>query len=52
MKELFKDISYLQLWYPDQRSRTTWVTLVAGIMRKVFVKLFLICTSGSGGNVI
>ena len=54
MKELFKDTSYLQLWYPGRRSRATWSLSVAGIMimRKVFVKLFLICTSGSGGNVI
>ena len=49
----FKDISYLELWQPFvQRTDTICAILVEGIMRNNSVKLFRICTSGSGGNAV
>ena len=50
---LYKDISYLELWWPFcWRSKTIYAILVKGIMRNNSVKLFRICTSGSGGDVV
>ena len=48
----FKDISYLELWWPFvQWSRTICAILVEGIMRNDSVNLFGIWASGSGGMV-
>ena len=36
----FKDVSYLELWWPLQLSGTVYAILVEGIMRNNSVKLF------------
>ena len=46
----FKDITYLELWQPVCLSdRNHLCSLVEGIMRNNYVKLFSIWASGSGG---
>ena len=50
---VFKDISYLELWWPFvPLIKTICAILEVGIMRNTTVKLFLIWTSGSGGDVV
>ena len=44
-----KDFYYLELWQP---LGTICANLIEGIMRNNSVKLFWICTGGSGGDVV